>query len=104
MQVQASRLQRGDRILGLGSVAEVRIYGQQVAVTGPTDMPWPTDRKGNKVKGALMNALLAEMASVDCYRWVASSVVVKVGRVIRHFLMTDLIEIVGESQVLAKAA
>jgi hypothetical protein len=104
MRIQANKLQQGDKIMGLGPAAEVHVYGQQQAVTGPTKMPWPTDRDGHTVKGAMMHAALARMAVGDCYQWVATIVQVKIGRAWKFFAPTDMVEIVGEAQVLAEAA
>jgi hypothetical protein len=44
------------------------------------------------------------MAVADCYRWVATTVRVEINRMVRYFSPDDMVEIVGEAQVLAKAA
>ena len=104
MRIQANKLKQGDKIMGLGPITEVRIYGQQQAVTGPTKMPWPIDRDGIGLKGALMNVALVRIAIDDCYHWVATTVQVKIGRVVRYLIPTDMVEVVGEAQVWEKAA
>jgi hypothetical protein len=98
MLVHANLLKDGDKIIGLGPVTAVHIYGQQQAVLGPTNMPWPDGR------GALMHAALARMAVADCYRWVATTVQVNIGKVVRYFDPNEMVEVVGEGVALAKAA
>ena len=100
MRIKATDLCEGNVLPGIGTVVEVHVFEQPVAVLGKTN--WP---QIEGLKGGLLYAALSSYAGTECYDMVPSTVQVMLGRDgVRHYDPSDMVEVAGEPQELAAAA
>jgi hypothetical protein len=105
LTVRAVDLRVGDKIGGM-NITRVHTFGNQEAVKGKTNMPWPKGKNGRPIKGAFAIARLIRQAIQDCYLWVPTSVLAIVGRRRFFFHPNEQVEITRETELekLNKAA